>query len=304
MSFCSRVKIQISKDGPKNGCCMRAETYGLLLFSHLLTKEKHVFRTEQSCTAHLMAELTAACCSAYVEIEEVRTAEGKRKIFCVSLPETDQRELTLSSFGIEEEDAAAIDFGLIESECCRDAFLRGVFLACGTVSDPDKAYHVDFTVHSQRLCKELCKILRTCGINCGMSERRGGYCAYVKEGESIEQLLAVIGAGDGYYEFVKLRLHRNLMNTTNRQVNCDNANISKIISAAQQQLVVIRRIEKECGLEKLPEDLRELAELRLENHDMSLRDLGECLSVPLSRSGVNHRMQRIIDFAAHLDGKE
>lgn len=304
MSFCSRVKIQISKDGPKNGCCMRAETYGLLLFSHLLTKEKHLFRTEQSCTAHLMAELTAACCSSYVEIEEFRTAEGKRKIYCVSLPETDQRELTLASFGIAEDDAESVDFGLIESQCCRDAFLRGVFLACGTMSDPDKAYHMDFTVHSRQLCKELCRILRDCGINCGISERRGGYCVYIKEGESIETLLALIGAGDAYYEFVNLRIHRDLMNITNRQVNCDNANIAKTISAAQQQIAVIRRIEESCGLDKLPQELRELAELRLENPEMTLRELGETLTVPLSRSGVNHRMQRIMEMASQLDGRE
>lgn len=283
---------------------MRAETYGLLLFSHLLTKEKHIFRTEQSCTAHLMAELTAACCSAYVEIEEIRAAEGKRRIYCVALPETDQRELTLASFGVTEDDEQSVNFGLIESECCREAFLRGVFLACGTMSDPDKAYHMDFTVHSRQLCEDLCKILRSCGINCGISERRSGYCAYVKEGESIESILALIGAGDAYYEFVNLRIHRDIMNKTNRKVNCDNANIAKTISAAQQQISVIKRIKKNGGLDKLPEELRELAELRMENPEMTLRELGENLSVPLSRSGVNHRIQRIMEIAAQMDGRE
>jgi len=231
-------------------------------------------------------------------------AEGKRKIYCVSLPEIDQRELALASFGVTVEDALSVDLGLIESECCRDAFLRGVFLACGTMSDPDKAYHMDFTLHSKQLCRELRKILQKCGINCGISERRSGYCVYIKEGESIENFLALSGAGDAYYEFVNLRIHRDLMNITNRKVNCDNANIAKTISAAQQQIAAIRRIEESCGLDNLPQDLRELAELRIENPEMTLRDLGENLSVPLSRSGVNHRMQRITEIASQLEGKE
>lgn len=304
MSFCSKVKSQIATGGPTNGCCMRAETYGLLLFSHLLTKENSVFKTEQSCTAHLIAELTAACCGAYAQIKESRSAGGERVMYSVSIPTLDQRELVLSSFGIQGDCAEDIDEGIIESDCCREAFVRGAFLAGGSVSAPDKAYHLEFSSHTQSVSEQLAVILRrNYGVSCSIAQRRKCHCVYVKEGDSIESVLALIGAGDAYYEMVNVRIYRNVQNRTNRAVNCDSANISKTVDAAQEQIAAIRRIEREAGLSSLPPDLRELAELRLANEEMSLRELGENLSTPLSRSGVNHRMKRLLEIAGAVPAK-
>ncbi len=298
MSFCSGVKSQIASGGPTNGCCMRAETYGLLLFSHLLTKEKHVFKTEQSCTARLIAELIAVCCGAYAEIQEGRAVGGERVMYNVSIPEADQRERVLASFGITADQADDIDSGIIESDCCREAFLRGAFLASGSVSAPDKAYHMEFSSHSEKVCAELKKLLRKhYGINSSVSPRRKSYCVYIKEGDGIESMLALIGAGDAYYEMVNIRIFRDVQNRANRAANCDNANISKTINAAQTQIAAIKTIQHTIGLESLPSDLREIAELRLSDSEMSLREMGENLTVPLSRSGVNHRIKRLLEIA-------
>lgn len=304
MSFCSGVKIQIAANGPVKGCCMRAETYGLLLFSHLLTKEKHVFKTEQSCTAHLIAELIAACCGAYAEIGESRSSGGERIMYSVSIPEEDQRELVLRSFGIAGDVAENIDTGLLEYDCCREAFVRGAFLAGGSVSAPDKAYHLEFSTHNERVCKTLSNMLSEhFGINSSISRRRKSYCAYIKDGDGIESMLALLGAGDAYYEMVNVRIFRDVQNKTNRAVNCDSANIAKTIDAAQEQIAAIRRIQSTRGLEGLPPELRELAKLRLENENMSLRELGESLSTPLSRSGVNHRLKRLLELADECKGE-
>jgi len=305
MSFCSEVKSQISAGGPTNGCCMRAETYGLLLFSHLLTKNKHSFKTEQYCTAQLMAELIAACCGAYVEIGESRSVGGERVLYSITIPENDQRELVLASFGVNGDSADDIDLGIIELDCCREAFLRGAFLAGGTVSAPDKSYHMEFSAHSENICKTLRKLLREhYGISSSISQRRKNYCTYMKEGDSVESMLALIGAGDAYYEMVGLRIFRDVQNKANRAVNCDNANISKTIAAAQEQIAAIRLIEQTVGIDSLQPELRELAKLRIENEDMTLRELGENLSVPLSRSGVNHRIKRLMEIANSCKGEK
>ncbi len=302
MSFCSKVKSQIAANAPVNGCCMRAETYGLLLFSHLLTTESRVFKTEQSCTAHLIAELTAACCGAYTEIAESRT--GERIMYSVSIPALDQRVQVLRSFGIAGDCAEVLDEGIIESDCCREAFVRGAFLASGAVSAPDRDYHLELSSHSRAVSERLGELLRRhYGMSCSVAQRRKNHCVYIKEGDSIEAMLALIGAGDAYYEMVNIRIYRDVQNKANRAVNCDSANISKTIDAAQGQIAAIRRIEREVGLSSLPPELRELAELRLANEEMSLRELGESLSVPLSRSGVNHRMKRLLEISGEKPAK-
>lgn len=282
------------KSAATNGCCIRAETYGLLLFSHLLVKKKHAFKTEVSEAAHLMAERIAACCGVFVEIEEEPTLDGSGVLYSVAVPNPAQRAQVLDSFGMTEEDAEHIDKGLIENDCCREAFVRGAFLACGSMTDPEKDYHVEFTAHSESLCRELCEVLKQYGVKCNTAARRRSSCVYIKDGDSIEALLALFGAGDAYYELVKLRIYKEAMNQTNRAFNCDSANIAKTIDAAQEQIAAIKRIDGEIGLDSLPAELREIALLRMEYSGESLRELGERLDPPLSRSGVNHRMQRLL----------
>ncbi len=296
MSFCSNVKCRITLDTPTNGCCMRAETYGLLLFSHMLVKKKHNYKTELHETAALMAELIAACCGVFVDVSEGLSRDKSRTVYSVAIPNPAQREQVLASFGMTEETAEHIDMGIIENDCCREAFIKGAFLACGSMSSPDKGYHVEFTAHSESLCKELSELLKDFQLNCNISARRSSYCAYIKDGASIEAMLALLGAGDAYYEMVKLRIYKEVINNVNRTLNCDNANISKTVNAAQQQIAAIKRIEKAYGLEALPEELREIALLRLEYGEETLRGLGQLLDPPLSRSGVNHRMQRLLEL--------
>jgi len=303
MSFCSEVKSQIVSSTPEKGCCMRAETYGLLLFSHLLTKEKHIFKTEQYCTAQLMSELIAACCGAYVDIEEHRSVGGERVLYSISVPELDQRERILESFDITDDEAADVDLGILELECCREAFVRGAFLAGGTVSAPEKGYHIEISAHTEEICKKLQKILsKQYGIACHISARRKNYYVYVKEADGVEDMLALLGAGDAYFAMIGLRIQRDIQNKTNRVYNCDQANINRTLDAAQEQISAIRLIEKTIGIENLPPELRELAQLRVENSEMSLRELGDSLTTPLSRSGVNHRMKKLMEIAKECSG--
>lgn len=293
-SFSNRVKNQIIQSGSQEECCLAAQTYGLLLFSRLSDARLTVYRTSQRPVARRVSELIAAVCGVYVKVTEPSEQQGVRSKYAVEIPYIEQRTAITDRFC---SDSGSIDESLFVCEGCRAAFLQGAFLAAGTVSDPDKAYHLEIAARSPELCSALCALLREMGVHCSTLMRKSGCSAYVKGSADIEELLGVLGAGGAYMEFIEVRITRDVSNRANRCTNCDAANITKTVAAAGQQLEAIRRIERTSGLASLPPELRELARLRLENPEMSLRELGESMEPKLSRSGVNHRLQRIIEIS-------
>lgn len=181
--------------------------------------------------------------------------------------------------------------------CCNCAFLRGAFLSCGTISDPNKSYHLEFVVPFKTLSLDLLKLLTEYNINAKHMVRRGVNVIYVKESESIEDLLNIIGATMSAFEIMNIKIYKDIRNTTNRQTNFSFANISRTVSAAGEQTDSILRM-KESGLfEYLPQELKDFAEIRIENPEASLRELGEMFDPPLSRSAVNHRIKKILAFS-------
>ncbi|HOQ07761.1 MAG TPA: DNA-binding protein WhiA [Clostridiales bacterium] len=180
-----------------------------------------------------------------------------------------------------------------EQACCIKAFLRGAFLAGGSISDPEKTYHLELTSRTSEQAGEIRRLMGFYGLNGRTIIRKGSYVTYLKEGENIVDFLNVIGAHRALMELENVRILKGMRNNVNRIVNCETANLGKTVNASVRQVENILYIAENIGLDKLPPSLREIAELRLEHKDLSLTELGQMLSPPLGKSGVNHRLRKL-----------
>jgi len=194
---------------------------------------------------------------------------------------------------------------IIEKNCCKVSFLRGAFLGSGSVCNPNKNYHLEFVVEIKDLAYPLLNILNTFELNAKMSARKGGYIVYLKEIDHIIKLLTLIGAHQSILEMENIRIIKETRNSVNRQINCDQANISKMVAAAYHQIESIQYIADTIGFSNLPNSLRETAELRLSYPEASLSELAEHLGEGVTKSGINHRLRKINEIAQQLkDSKE
>ena len=189
---------------------------------------------------------------------------------------------------------------MIKTEEEKRAYIRGAFLGGGSISNPEKTYHLEFVTHSEEYAIDLCKLINTFGLNSKVIQRKNSFIIYIKEGEQIVDLLNIVGAHTCLLELENIRIMKEMRNNVNRLVNCETANLSKTVNAAVRQVESIKLIQKEIGLKRLPKNLREVAELRLNYPDESLKDLGEMLNPPVGKSGVNHRLRKIEKIAEEL----
>ncbi len=192
------------------------------------------------------------------------------------------------------------DRRLFTKECCRGSYIRGMFLVAGSVSDPKKQYHMEFDIKHKAYAEKLCQVLKRTGITSKITENKGRSVVYIKEYSGIADCLGVMGAVGTAMEIYNISIEKEFRNQANRQSNCEVANIEKVTKAASLQLEAIKKIEKKMGLEELPETLQEIANLRKQYPDESLKELGERLSPPIGKSGVNHRLKRIEEIAETL----
>jgi len=200
----------------------------------------------------------------------------------------------------EWEKGACTSMLLLKSSCCKRAFLRGAYLAAGSVSDPYKGYHMEIVCQNPEQAQQLQRLLADFGMEAKTTERKKHHVVYMKDSENIADFLNVIEAHKALMEFENARIYKEVRNKINRQVNCDSANINKIVGAANRQVEDIKFIRDVYGLEKLSDALREMAYVRLENPDAPLGDLGKFLDPPVGKSGVNHRLRKLGEFAKSL----
>ncbi len=186
---------------------------------------------------------------------------------------------------------------ILKNTCCKRAFLRGAFLASGSVSDPDKGYHLEFVCEDASKADQIIRLCRDFEVGARKTTRRSETVVYVKEGEMIGELLSVMGAQNSYMDFENRRIYKDVSNTVNRRVNCETSNIRKTVTAASRQLDDIRFLEEHGFLDDLPEPLREAAYGRLEHPDATLAELGALMDPPVGKSGINHRLLRLSDIA-------
>lgn len=214
-----------------------------------------------------------------------------------------QASKLLDSYGEIAEDLSLIHNVVVQNVCCKRAFIRGAFLSAGSISDPEKFYHFEITCASMRKAKQLQGLMASFDIEARIVLRKRYFVVYVKEGSQIAELLQIMEAPVALMELENIRIVKEMRNSVNRQVNCEAANINKTVSAAVKQMEDIRYIQDTIGLESLPENLQEMARVRLERPEATLKELGEALEPPVGKSGVNHRLRKLSLMAEDLREK-
>lgn len=301
VSFSSEVKKELCQFRCFDREMLKSELYGLLLFGKTFGENEIVFKTESQYSAKRVSFLLE---NLYCPIIEKQTAlrvrSGENRLYKIRVVDADDCRRIFEDFGHSGTQVTRrVNRANLPSEEFSAAFIRGVFLSCGSVSDPMKSYHAEFCVPFRNLSMDLCKLLAEvteCSFSPKTVNRGGNYIVYFKGSEQITDLLTYMGAPTQAMEIMGTKAVKQVRNNVNRRINSELANITKVASASVRQLEAIRYIQNTTGLEALPDDLREIAYLRLENPEMSLRSLGENLSPPISRSGANHRMQRIMEY--------
>lgn len=228
----------------------------------------------------------------------------KNNVYIVRIPSRVQEilnDLRIVSEGFIFTDG--IDKEIVGNNCCKRAYLRGAFLAGGSVNNPEgSSYHLEISSMYEEHCKALVDLAGEFHLNARCIERKKGFILYIKEGEKIIEFLSLIGAHQALFKFEDVRIMRDMRNSVNRIVNCETANLNKTISAAVRQIENIKLLQREVGLESLPDKLREVAEIRMAHPDINLKEVGEMLKGTVSKSGVNHRLRKIDELADKVRG--
>lgn len=291
MSFCSDIKNELADIRPSE-CCKEPLTYGFLLFSRSFSIKRICMQTENRRSAECYAEWLKKVYDADVKI----TSGGNRRITYKSevISEADRLKILASvDFGIYD---GSINRSCFLRECCAASFIRGAFLACGSLSNPEVSYRADFSVKSEALGRELIRLLDEHFITANMSARGSGYVVYIRRSEMITNLLTVMGASARSLELIETTIIKSVKNNMNRARNCDSGNISRTVEASIAQRTAIEYLKRVERFESLPRELYEAAVLRLENPEASLKELCRKSREPITVSGLNHRLRKIIDI--------
>ena len=301
MSFSQSVKEELCSvitDRDKEYACL----YGMLLFCRRFSAEEIQFQTENRLAADMFSRLSDKIIgrSGTVAINETKKKNGS-SLYSLTVPAEPDREELIFRFRISSSKLIhRIQEDIIDNNNVF-AFLAGAFISCGSVTEPIKEYHLEFAVpFEEELCTDLKKLLERLGIMSKYVERKGLYVLYFKGSEDIEDMLTLMGATKSSIELMNVKILKDVRNKANRIANCDAANIERTLKASEKQIEDIEYIMNTEGLESLTPELRNMAELRLENPDVSLKELGEMLDKPVGRSGANHRLKKLMEIADQI----
>ncbi len=275
---------------------MKAECYGLLLFGRAFSINEMSILTQSAEASHLYKSLVEQLFSVSAEIS--RSRAGK---FTVRVTNPKDCRYILSQFGhTGSEIALRINYANFENECCISAFIRGVFISCGFVTNPEKDYHIEFITPKQKLALDLKRIIEELSITPKQIRRKSGYSLYIKDGESIEDILGFMGATTSFLHMMNIRASKDMLNKINRQYNFESANLNRTIEANMKQINNIDTIIRLSSLENIEVELAFLAGLRLDNKEATLAELGEMFTPPLSRCAISRRFKKIEEIADAL----
>ena len=292
MTFSERVKNELCRAPLNRRCCAQAEAYGVLLCCNTFTAGEIRVVTENAAFA---ARLPALFKKAFrLTFDRLPGEEGKR-IFALTDP--GKLAAVLKTYGRDPGELAHhINFAVVEDNCCRAAFLRGAFLAGGSVTDPRKGYHLEVDTAHLNVGKELLALMWEMSQEPKLARRKGSAVLYFKQSDRIEDFLTAIGAPVSAMEIMTAKLEKDLRGSANRRMNCDVANVDKALEAAMNQVEAIRRLEAGGRLEALPDKLREAARLRLEHPEDTLAQLAELCDPPCTKSALNHRLRKLVEL--------
>ena len=297
VSFSARAKAEICKLMPAKRCCALSECFGILLFCNTFGAEGIRIITESKDFAQLLPKLFKKAFNIGFDILPPADAPGKL-IFQI----TDQTKLSqiMESYGFTAADTLSLHINLpvVEEDCCKSAFLRGAFLAGGSVTDPEKGYHLELTTTLQSVAREGYPLIEeVVGFYPKTAQRGGSQVLYLKHSDLISDFLTFLGAPVAAMGIMEAKLEKELNNKVNRRCNCDDANTSKVVEAAQEQLASIRILRNKGVFEQLPLKLQQAAQAREENPEASLTELAAMMEPPITKPAMNHRLQKLVHLA-------
>lgn len=315
MSFSAKVKSEVCRINEFTKEEAIATLSAIMKVSGTLglTNRRFSFRvvTENAATARLVFKLLKEYFNIHTRIMVKKgTSLKKNNAYVILITEDLNVKELLMELSIlkNEDDMMTLFYGIEDSvhkiENQKRAYIRGAFLGGGSISNPEKTYHLEFVTHNSDYAENFSELINEYGLTSKVIQRKNSYVVYLKEGEQIVDLLNIIGAHSSLLYLENVRIMKEMRNNVNRLVNCETANLSKTVNAAVRQVESIRLIEKEIGFQRLPKNLREVAEARLKYPDESLKELGELLVPAVGKSGVNHRLRRIEKIADELRKEE
>lgn len=296
MSFSFDTKNELCRLPVQKLCCARAEAYGILLYCNTFNSLEIRIITENPNFSARLPRLFQRAFGLRFDRQPEPDQPGKR-VFQITDPEKLAHIINTFGYSPQQNLVLHINFGMLEEDCCRAAFLRGVFFAGGSITDPLKRYHLELTTSHLQASRELEVLLRECGYPPKSIARNGSFITYFKQSDQIEDFLTLIGAPVAAMNVMSAKLEKDLRNSVNRRLNCDSANVDKAIEAAQEQLEAIRRLQEAEKLDLLPEKLRQTADLRLRNPELTLSELAEEFIPPVTKSCLNHRLRKLVALA-------
>lgn len=313
MSFSSAAKNEICRINNEKECCEIAEISALLRMSGTIQiNGKQGLRlkisTENPAIARRVFTLIKKVFNIHTEImvKKNNTLKKNNIYLLVITQEMGSKNVLLKTGILKEHENGKVVFNnkissdIMKRTCCRRAYLRGAFLGGGSISNPEKTYHMEMVASTLEQAEELVKLINTFDLHAKIIQRKNSYVVYLKEGEQIVDLLNIIGAHSALLDLENVRVYKEVRNNVNRLVNCETANLNKTVDAAVRQIESIKYIQEKIGLRKLPPGLREIAEVRLNYPDITLKEIGEMLDPPIGKSGVNHRLRKIEKIAEEL----
>jgi len=296
MSFSYNTKAELCRVAPESNCCAVAECYGMLLYGNTFGVREIRIVTGNKAIGKRIVDLFLSAFKTSFDVMPDEDESGKQAYVI-----TDQGKIgrIFEAYGFSKDNLIAhhVNLGVLESECCIKSFIRGVFLAGGAVTDPTKSYHLELVTDHFNVSRQTYSLLLESGFSPKETSRNGNYIIYFKQSSAIEDFLTFIGAPIHAMELMSTKIEKDVRNTVNRKVNCDTANVSKTVDAAAVHIEAIEKIKAMGLFESLPEKLKQTADLRVENPELSIKELAEISDPPVSKSCMNHRMRRLAEIS-------
>lgn len=301
ISFSGSAKAEMCRSFPQKKCCALAQCFGILLFCNSFTNDGLRIITESRDFASILPKLFRKAFSVSFDTIPGDDETGKLTFL---IHEREKIATIMTAYGFDPGDTLALHINLpvVEDECCKTAFFRGAFLAGGSVTDPAKGYHLELTTTHQSVAREAYTLVQDIlGFYPKTVARAGSQILYVKNSELVSDCLTYLGAPVAAMGIMEARLEKELNNKVNRRCNCDEANTSKVVEAAQEQLSAIRMLKSKRILKGLPEKLKQAAIAREKNPEASLTELAAMMDPPITKPAMNHRLKKLIEMAKEAD---
>lgn len=314
MTYALRVKNELARLEMKKTCCQAAELAAFIrLGGNVQISGKRLALNVVTSNAAVARRIFVIFKTLFASDTELLIRKKiklrKNNVYLVRVSDTAKVKEVLSKLGLVEEGVVVqrISDTVLDKKCCRRSYLRGAFLAAGSITNPESSYHLEIYTDYQEQAYQLAELIETFKLKPKVTTRKNRFLVYLKDSDQIVEFLNIIGAHNALLNFENIRIIKGIRNSINRLVNFETANVTKTVEAAVRQTEFIRFIDHHLSLDSLPENLRELAELRLGHPEASLQELGEMLNPPVSKSAVNHRMRKLEKMAQQLkkgQGKE